>query len=244
MILNRFGRSLLEVTSLLSVILLTGCVQKFSHVNDTLKEAFNGFDDISMTAEEISQLPYASSYMRFNDGARIFMVLAFAEQNPATGNTQLKWVSSDRAMVVTENGHVVKTLRLSTENLARRSSLISPTVTTASTQNTTTQSQSVQANNRWVEGHTLQAVYDWAHGNHYGYQADITLTQQGKQTLDSAIWSKETTQWQEQVNFPQLEQSFTNQYWVTDSGKVVKSIQYIGPDMTRIEIDILKPFAE
>ncbi|TKF23461.1 YjbF family lipoprotein [Vibrio genomosp. F6] len=231
---NHFGSSTWKVAGLLGVVLLTGCVQKFSHVNDTIKEAVYGFDDITMTTEDINKLPYASSYMRFNDGARVFMVLAFAEKNPATGSTQLKWVSSDNAMVVTENGKVIKTLKLPTENLARRSNVINQPLTNSDS----------QPHNEWIEGKVQHATYDWPKGNHYGYQADITLIKQGKQKLDSVIWSKNTTQWQEQINFPQLDQNVTNHYWVADNGNVVKSIQYIGPDMTRIEIDILKPFAE
>ncbi|NOH84567.1 YjbF family lipoprotein [Vibrio sp. 03-59-1] len=225
---------MLRTSCLLLTLLLTACVQKFSHVNDTIKEAVYGFDDITMTADDINNLPYASSYMRFNDGARVFMVLAFAEKNPTTGSTQLKWVSSDNAMVVTENGRVIKTLKLPTENLTRRSNVINQPLTNSDS----------QTHNEWIEGKVQHATYDWPQGNHYGYQADITLKKQGKQKLDSAIWSKNTTQWQEQVHFPLLDQSFTNQYWITDSGNVVKSIQYVGPDMTRIEIDILKPFAE
>ncbi|RBW66270.1 YjbF family lipoprotein [Vibrionales bacterium C3R12] len=231
---NHFGSSTWKVAGLLGVVLLTGCVQKFSHVNDTIKEAAYGFDDITMTAEDINKLPYASSYMRFNDGARVFMVLAFAEKNPSTGRTQLKWVSSDNAMVVTENGKVIKTLKLPTENLARRSNVINQSLTNSAS----------QTNSEWTEGKVQHATYDWPQGNHYGYQANITLIKQGKQNIDSVIWSKNTTQWQEQVHLPQLDQSFTNQYWITDNGNVVKSIQYVGPDMTRIEIDVLKPFAE
>ncbi|MFA0350173.1 YjbF family lipoprotein, partial [Vibrio sp. 10N.222.55.C6] len=31
-------------------------------------------------------------------------------------------------------------------------------------------------------------------------------------------------------------------YWVDSEGKVVKTIQYLGPDMTRLELTVLKHY--
>ena len=39
-----------------------------------------------------------------------------------------------------------------------------------------------------------------------------------------------------------LEQEMTNEYWVDSKGQVVKAIQYLGPDMTRLELTVLKPY--
>lgn len=46
------------------------------------------------------------------------MVLAYVGENPQTGAEQLKWMSSDKAMIVTENGRIVQTLLLPYENLS------------------------------------------------------------------------------------------------------------------------------
>jgi hypothetical protein len=74
--------------AVLLVFLLSACSQRFQHVNDTISEAVFGADDVIMTAEHIRKLPYASIYAKIDDGAQIFMVLAFADTNPATGITQ------------------------------------------------------------------------------------------------------------------------------------------------------------
>ena len=82
-----------------------------------MKEAFTGLEDTTVTLEKVRDLPYASIYARINHGHRLFLVLAFAETNPVTQSLRLKWVSSDGAMLVTENGRIVKTLNLPDYNL-------------------------------------------------------------------------------------------------------------------------------
>ncbi len=86
---------------ILFVFLLSGCSQRFQDVNSTLDEALFGFDDFTHAQEHVADLPYASMYVRINQGPQLFMVLAYAETNPVTGNTQLKWFSSDNAMITT-----------------------------------------------------------------------------------------------------------------------------------------------
>ncbi|EKZ9226819.1 YjbF family lipoprotein [Vibrio vulnificus] len=228
-------RSLMRSAAVASLILLSGCVQRFDDMSTTLNEAFFGAEDISQTSQQVLALPYASTYMRINDGQRIFMVLGYAEQNPDNNQLQLKWVSSDGGMIVTENGRVVKTLNLPYGNLIRRE------VDFAHSQ----QAKPWQDNLQW------QSQYDWKtqgsdsnKGMHYGYLGDVTLTQMGSEEVISAIWQQTLTIWQENIFFPQLDTTVQNQYWINDSGQVMKSIQYLGPEMTRIEFEILKPFAE
>ncbi|HFQ4915838.1 TPA: YjbF family lipoprotein [Vibrio vulnificus] len=228
-------RFLMRSAAVASLILLSGCVQRFDDMSTTLNEAFFGAEDITQTSQQVLALPYASTYMRINDGQRIFMVLGYAEQNPDNNQLQLKWVSSDGGMIVTENGRVVKTLNLPYGNLIRRE------VDFAHSQ----QAKPWQDNLQW------QSQYDWKtqgsdsnKGMHYGYLGDVTLTQMGSEEVISAIWQQTLTIWQENIFFPQLDTTVQNQYWVNDSGQVMKSIQYLGPEMTRIEFEILKPFAE
>jgi len=215
---------------ILCILLLNGCVQQFSHVNDTLKEGLLGIEDITVSAEEVSQLPYASSYMRFNQGQRVFMVLALAELNPINGQQQLKWLSADGAMVVTEGGRVVKTLNLATSNLARRQPLDLDV--------------EIRTFPSWRQRSTWLERYDWPQNSHYGYIGKAQLTFIGKSRTISTLWQGELNHWQEEVVFNKLNRTLLNQYWVDSQGNVMKSIQYLGPDMSRVEIEILKPFKE
>tara|TARA_Y100001956_G_scaffold5226_1_gene4695 strand:- start:28909 stop:29568 length:660 start_codon:yes stop_codon:yes gene_type:complete len=210
---------------ILIVSLVAGCSQRFQDVNSTIQEALFGFDDITLDAEHVANLPYASMYARINQGPQIFMVLAFVETSPVTGNTQLKWLSSDSAMITTENGRIVKTNHLPTANLAGLSSstsLASPSDETTS----------------W------QSEYDWQPGYHYGTSALVESSPVGLETTKSLLWEKETRHIKEVVTFTDSHISTENEYWIDSLDNVVKSKQWLVPELLQIDIEILKPYAE
>ncbi|MEZ8435713.1 YjbF family lipoprotein [Vibrio splendidus] len=221
-------------------LFLAGCSQQFQDVNSTFDEAFFGSSDVELSKEYIQTLPYSSVYAEVNDQGKIFMVLAYVGQNPQTGAEQLKWMSSDKAMIVTENGRIVQTLLLPYENL---SGLEFQPLNTFSSANSSSPDFSsafdVSANpgaQKW------QAVYDWQPNYRFGYTANITRTYAGNETVETPLASFDTKKFQEKINFPMLEQDITNEYWVDSKGKVVKTIQYLGPDMTRLELTVLKHY--
>ncbi|MEZ8024959.1 YjbF family lipoprotein [Vibrio sp. 1F255] len=221
-------------------LFLAGCSQQFQDVNSTFDEAFFGSSDVELSKEYIQTLPYSSIYAEVNDQGKIFMVLAYVGENPQTGAEQLKWMSSDKAMIVTENGRVVQTLLLPYENLSGLA--FQPLNTFSSANNSSADSSSafdVSANpgaQKW------QAVYDWQPNYRFGYKANITRTYMGNDTVETPLASIDTKKFQEKIQFPILEQDITNEYWVDSEGKVVKTIQYLGPDMTRLELTVLKHY--
>ncbi|MEZ8464785.1 YjbF family lipoprotein [Vibrio splendidus] len=222
-------------------LFLAGCSQQFQDVNSTFDEAFFGSSDVELSKEYIQNLPYSSIYAEVNDQGKIFMVLAYVGENPQTGAEQLKWMSSDKAMIVTENGRIVQTLLLPYENL---SGLAFQPLNTFSSANSSSPDSSsstfdVSANpgaQKW------QAVYDWQPNYRFGYKANITRTYAGNETVETPLASIDTKKFQEKIQFPMLEQEITNKYWVDSKGKVVKTIQYLGPDMTRLELTVLKHY--
>ncbi|MEZ8840943.1 YjbF family lipoprotein [Vibrio splendidus] len=221
-------------------LFLAGCSQQFQDVNSTFDEAFFGSSDVELSKEHIQTLPYSSIYAEVNDQGKIFMVLAYVGENPHTGAEQLKWMSSDKAMIVTENGRIVQTLLLPYENL---SGLVFQPLNTFSSANSSSADSSsafdVSANpgaQKW------QAVYDWQPNYRFGYKANITRTYAGNETVETPLASIDTKKFQEKINFPMLEQDITNEYWVDSKGKVVKTIQYLGPDMIRLELTVLKHY--
>ncbi|ERM59204.1 YjbF family lipoprotein [Vibrio cyclitrophicus] len=221
-------------------LFLAGCSQQFQDVNSTFDEAFFGSSDVELSKEYIQNLPYSSIYAEVNDQGKIFMVLAYVGENPQTGAEQLKWMSSDKAMIVTENGRVVQTLLLPYENLSGLA--FQPLNTFSSESNSSADSSAafdVSANpgaQKW------QAVYDWQPNYRFGYKANITRTYAGNDTVKTPLASIATKKFQEKIQFPMLEQDITNEYWVDSKGKVVKTIQYLGPDMTRLELTVLKHY--
>ncbi|PMG75377.1 YjbF family lipoprotein [Vibrio lentus] len=221
-------------------LFLAGCSQQFQDVNSTFDEAFFGSSDVELSKEYIQTLPYSSIYAEVNDQGKIFMVLAYVGENPQTGAEQLKWMSSDKAMIVTENGRIVQTLLLPYENL---SGLAFQPLNTFSSGNSSSPDSSsafdVSANpgaQKW------QAVYDWQPNYRFGYKANITRTYAGNEKVETPLASIDTKKFQEKINFPMLDQDITNEYWVDSKGKVVKTIQYLGPDMTRLELTVLKHY--
>lgn len=225
---------------LFTALLLTACSQKAKDVNATFDAAFFGSSDVELSKEYIQTLPYSSIYAEVNDQGKIFMVLAYVGKNPQTGAEQLKWMSSDKAMIVTENGRIVQTLLLPYENL---SGLAFHPLNTFSSANSSSPDSSyvfdVSVNpgaKKW------QAVYDWQPNYRFGYKANITRTYAGNETVETPLASIDTKKFQEKVNFPMLEQEMTNAYWVDSKGQVVKTIQYLGPNMTRLELTVLKPY--
>ncbi|WP_261885133.1 YjbF family lipoprotein [Vibrio pomeroyi] len=221
-------------------LFLAGCSQQFQDVNSTFDEAFFGSSDVELSKEYIQNLPYSSIYAEVNDQGKIFMVLAYVGENPQTGAEQLKWMSSDKAMIVTENGRIVQTLLLPYENL---SGLVFQPLDAYSSANSSSPSSSSAFDVSENPGpQKWQAVYDWQPNYQFGYKANITRTYAGNQTVETPLASIDTKKFQEKINFPMLEQEITNEYWVDSNGKVVKTIQYLGPDMTRLELTILKHY--
>ncbi|UYI47299.1 YjbF family lipoprotein [Vibrio natriegens] len=206
-----------------AVSLMFGCTQKFNDVSATVQEAYGNYIDVELTPQEIEAVPYASAYLKLGEQKQVFVVLAFAEQNPLTGNTQLKWVSSDKAMVVTENGHIVKTLNLQNNNIAG----VYGEVPAYSPSNT-----------------EYNLSYDWEEQYRYGFPAHITRTYQGKDVVTTPISSTPADVYIESVKFPSLSETVENLYWVDYEGQVVKTRQHLGPNMVPIELTILKGYSK
>ncbi|WP_215406306.1 YjbF family lipoprotein [Vibrio gigantis] len=211
-------------------LLLSGCSQQFQDLNATFNEAIFGDADVSTTAEYIQDLPYASIYAEINDQGKIFMVLAFVGQNPVTGAEQLKWMSSDKAMIVTENGRVVQTLLLPYENLSGLTVKPANALVPSFDMSVTPKAQ------EW------QAIYDWQPDYRFGYSANIVRTYLNEETVQTPIANIEARKFIEQISYPALGQDIENQYWVNKKGQVVKTVQYLGPEMTRLELTLLKPY--
>ncbi|MGY0616910.1 YjbF family lipoprotein [Vibrio sp. FJH11] len=209
---------------ILPVLSLTfGCTQKFNDVSATVQEAYGNYIDVELTPQEIEAVPYASAYLKLGSQKQVFVVLAFADHNPLTGKTQLKWVSADKAMVVTENGHIVKTVNLQNNNIAGVYGQV-PAYTASDTE--------------------YVLSYDWAEHYRYGFSARITRTYRGKDVVTTPLSSTSVDLYSESVEFPSLSESVENLYWVNNEGQVVKTRQYLGPNMAPIELTILKGYSK
>ena len=205
--------------------LLFGCTQKFNDVSATVQEAYSNYIDVEMTTEEINAVPYASAYLKLGNQKQVFVVLAFAERNPLSGKKQLKWVSADKAMLVTENGHIVKTIGLQSGDLAG----VYGDVPDFSLDSTSV---------------NYALSYDWATQYRYGFPANVTRSYLGQETLTTPISSTITNVYREVVVFSSLSRAVENYYWVNEQGQVVKTLQHLGPNMIPVELTILKGYSK
>ncbi len=202
--------------------LIAGCSQKIKDVGATLEQSIWGGKDIELSKERLQQLPYASLYARINQGHQIHMVLAYAEQLSDKDPMKLKWITEDRVLIVTEGGRITKTLAMPKDNLAELSTKSYPFGSETPT--------------------SWSVTYDWQPGYRYGYQAKIIRKLIGSETVDTPLKTFKTKHYIETVYFQSLKAGFDNHYWVDNQGRVVKTIQHIGPDMSRIELLLIRDF--
>ena len=206
-------------------ILLSGCTQRFQYVGDTMREGVLGGEDASVTQQHVDSLPYASIYARINDGPRLFMALAFADKETKSDSMLLKWVSSDRGMIVTRDGRIVKTVGLPDTNLVHISSSdVAPFPIN------TSQAQ------QW------QAIYDWQPNYRFGHIAELNSYVLGEESIETIRGRLSAKKIVEKVEFKGLNKRFDNIYWLDRQGYVVKTVQWLHPDELKIELEILKPY--
>ncbi|HHF0504255.1 MULTISPECIES: YjbF family lipoprotein [Vibrio] len=219
------GNTQSKLLIITSILLMAGCTQKFNDVSATVEEAYSNYIDVELTSDEIKQVPYASAYLRIGSQKQVFVVLAFAEENKVTGTKQLKWVSADKSMIVTENGRIIKTIGLQKNNLVA----ISGTYPKFNEVNTI---------------HSYSLTYDWMPKYRYNYSATAQLSKSITSTVETALYNSPAQIFEESIYFKALDSKITNRYWVDTSGNVLKTRQYLGPNMEPIEITFLKRYTE
>lgn len=223
---------------LATALFVSGCSQKITNINDTVRVAVQGTADIHKSTNTIAALPYASTYVRIDNQSQLFMVLALAET--ATGETVttpssktspplLKWLASDHGMLVTQSGRIVKTVNLAAGNLSTTTSKTVDPLTLGLHLATTPT--------------TWQRHIDWQPGYHNGYQLDSQFVFDQPEVLTINGKSVPVLRFSENVTIKQLDRHYSNTFWIEQrTGKVVKSQQYIAPDLPSVEMTILKPF--
>nr|WP_041474312.1 YjbF family lipoprotein [Erwinia sp. Ejp617] len=206
---------------LLLCLLLQACNQTQKGMGETLWLALVGVDDIRLTNEQINHLPYASMYLRINGGQQLFVVLGYNE------NGQQKWITRDKAMLVTEHGRLVKTLGLA-DNLNEVSNL---------------QHDPLRDALHLSEGANWSRTLSWTeNGKARADTATSRFTRGQDAVLQLAGRSVACHVWQEEVALAKNGASWLNRFWVdASSGQIRQSQQILGADSLSIDVTILKP---
>lgn len=180
-------------------------------------------DDLHFTREDIARIPYASIAVRFNEYAQALLILGRYDGD------DLHWISTQREVIVTRRGRLVKTYGLPDD--LKETRFISddpvgkPMTATASA---TACTRMIDLEPRHIEGIVIRSRFESA----------------GRETL-TILDTPLPTDVRIELNVaPDLDWSFKNQFWVdARSGYVWKSLQYLSPRLPPLEIVVYKPAA-
>lgn len=206
---------------LLSCLLLQACSDTTKGLGSSLWHSMVGDDGIQLTHDEIQNMRYASQYMRINNGPQIFVVLAFDE------NGQQKWVTQDRAMIVTEHARIVKTTGLG-DNLQQVTNLANDPLTNP---------------NQIIDGASWTRQMAWTeHQQVRMATARSTFTWDGTDTLDIAMSTTPVRVLDEEITADG--KTWHNRFWIDSEGHIRQSKQYLGPDYWPVNTILLKAAKE
>ncbi len=233
----RIYKKLLSLLTI-SIVLVntTACSQRISALNDTLKLAFIGDKDTQLSEQQVNNIPYASIYARIDGIPQAFIVLALAEPKftltlpPTPAITELKWLSADKAMLVTVNGRLVRTHSLLSGNLAAIESSEPDPILLGLHLNSTPK--------------TWTRTLDWQPGYHYGYKLNSQFDFIAEEKILINDTPTQALHYSELVSVEGLNIQYSNEFWLKpDNGHVIKSRQKIAPNLPFIDMTLLKPFA-
>lgn len=210
-----------RLSILLVCLLLQACSATTKGLGSSLWHSIVGSDGVQLTDDDIQNMRYASQYMSINNGPQLFVVLAYDE------NGQQKWVTQDRATIVTQNGRVVKTVGLG-DNLQQVSNLADDPLAKV---------------NQIIDGAGWTRQMTWSERQQARMAtARSTFTWRGTDTLKVGSNVTPVRILDEEVTAAGT--SWSNRYWVDDAGQIRQSKQYLGPDYWPITTVLLKAAKE
>lgn len=198
-------------------LLLQACSPSTKGLGKSLWQSVSGESGVQLTDDEIQTMPYASQYMQLNGGPQIFVVLAYSEEG------QQKWLTQDRAMLVTQHGRLVKT-KLAGDNLLTVNNLDNDPLARA---NQITDGARWTRTMGWTEHQ--QVRYATATST-FHWDGNDTLTMSGQDTAVRVLEEEVTTS----------EASWRNRYWVDSEGQIRQSEQYLGAGTFPVKTMLIK----
>ncbi|NUU68484.1 YjbF family lipoprotein [Enterobacteriaceae bacterium BIT-l23] len=203
----------------LAIVMMCLFLQACSNTSpvSSLWNRFFGTDGVQLSDDEIQNMPYASQYVRLNDGPQIFVVLAFSE------NGQHKWVTQDHATLVTQHDRLVKTVGLG-DNLVEVTNLQQDPLAKVNqiVDGASWTRQASWTEHQQVRNATLRSTFHWDGKDSLEVGSDVTPVRilDEKVTTDAGSWH--------------------NRYWVDEEGYIRKTKQYLGPGYYPITTILLK----
>ncbi|MBU1309315.1 MAG: YjbF family lipoprotein [Gammaproteobacteria bacterium] len=209
------------------LLALSACSGTYNSYLDTLQLAFTTPDDVELSLQQVREARSDLMYVRHGERSQAAMALLRLEAG------QHKWVSADNALLIMQQGRIVRTVGFSND-------LLYLTNTQAD------QLRQPEAINPAIEWLRLA---DWQNGE-YGYALSSRFSVQPNQPLRYFGHSFNTTQITEQVsyvspaNYLRLDKQWQNTFWFdSQTGTLLKSVQQLAPFAERFEMTYISRIA-
>lgn len=198
-------------------LLLQACSANLTGMGKALWNNMAGRDGVTLTDDEIHNMPYASQYMTLNHGPQLFVVLAFSEDG------RQKWVTQDQAVLITQHGRVIKTTGLG-DNLLQVGNL---------------DADPLKAPEQIRNGAGWTRVMGWTEHQQVRYAtARSQFRWQGSDSLKTGSDITAVRVLEETVTTDRA--SWTNRYWIDSDGQIRRSEQTLGADYYPVTTQLIK----
>lgn len=207
-------KSMLKPFTIVAVCLfLSSCAGTYHSYIDTMKLALADTPDAELSLDEVLSAKSDLLYVTHGERARAAMALMFIEAG------QQKWVSADNAMLVMEQGRIVRTLGFGRDLLYLTNTAADPIA----------QYSTIHAQSSWLR------LADWQHGE-YGYPLKSRFEMVPGQQLEFFNRTLATTlvieyvTYQAEPNYVRFDNEWKNYFWFdAASGALLKSEQTLAP---------------
>jgi len=214
--------------SLSAAAALTACAQgadsgngasEWGQIVDMVSGQIGGSKSDTVTLQQAAAVPYATIGIRVNDGPQLMLVLAADEAGDHL------WTSKARAAVTTRFGRVVRTSGLPFNIDGVNYNGEDPVQVAARTGQ---MSESMRTADFWDL-------------NRFSVPVRCVTVPKGPETVTILGKAISTVRIEQTCDSPSVDWSFTDTFWVGQSGLVWKSIQHYHPDGAPVEIEVLRP---
>lgn len=205
------------ILSVLCFVLFTlsGCSSTSRTYIDTLKLAFDRGEGASLSNEDLAGRDRDVLYVTVGNLPRAVLVLAYTEFG------QQKWISADNAMLVLENGRLVKTTGFTNDLLymsdRNNDPLKQPMV-------------KIQPGQSW------QAYTDWSVKQETGYLQQYEIIDAVIEKIEIQGQQFDTKQVIETVTFFNGDTAYNKFWYDLTTGQLLKSQQQIAPFWPAVEV--------
>lgn len=190
--------------------------------SDLAKRRMFGLGSQPLDREKLEALPYASIIASIGVAPDVLLILGTVQGD------RLSWHSSDRSLLHTISGRIVKTAGLP-DNV--------------------TQTYFGSMGNALEGLHTVTErretrYIDWADKNQYGMPVYATYTYEGMETVDILGKPHQTKRYREDFTLPVLENwEGTSYFWLDpETGFVWKTEQILLPEVPQFRTAVVKPY--